>query len=823
MASRSLGTLTLDLIAKVGGFTQGMDQAARTSQTRMKQIGKSVEDASGAVTKFTGVITALATGATAAWIKSNIDAAAEIQNLAQVAGTSTTEFQKLAYAAQTVGISNDKLGDIFKDVNDKVGDFLSTGGGELKDFFEKVAPLVGVTANQFRGLSGPQALGLYINTLEKAGVNQQQMTFFLESIADDASLLAPIMRNGGQAVKQLGDEAQRLGLILSEDTIKASKQFSNDMNVLGAVANSVGQQVAADLLPELLKLTETLRDPKTAEAAKALASGIVTAFNTVIEASKSMVEFVQWAAEEAAVAMNGIGLQDIDRLEKEADRLQSLMNKMEERGETGYGAYASIQDSFEKTRQQLEKAYSLQDMVRKNPAPQKTEPAAAAPANTNNKGITFANTAATKAQTDAGQKLLDTLREQNAVLQAQYDSIDAQTGKVVTLGQQAQELVKWEQELATLKGKKTLTAEQKSILASADLLTAQYKRNAALEKEVELRKKSVEEAAKLRAFTENLNSQLNTTRLDQAGSIATIGMGSKEAQRYQELISIRQQYQQQQDDLLSQRNSGDITQELYDKETQALSDALQQRLEMQQDYYSQLDQAQGNWVNGASEAWADYAANAQNVAAQMYDVFTNAIQGTEDALLTFVTTGKLSFKDLANSIIQDLARVALRQALVGAASSALGSIFGGGTGTMTGFSQGASYSLNAKGGVYDSPSLSAYSGGVYDSPQLFAFAKGAGVFGEAGPEAIMPLTRAADGSLGVRALNDLSANSAGSIQTNITINVTSDGAISSSETSSGADAMAKDLSQQMKVAAQDVINRNLRPGGSIWSAMNGRS
>jgi len=58
---------------------------------------------------------------------------------------------------------------------------------------------------------------------------------------------------------------------------------------------------------------------------------------------------------------------------------------------------------------------------------------------------------------------------------------------------------------------------------------------------------------------------------------------------------------------------------------------------------------------------------------------------------------------------------------------------------------------NAKGGVYDSPSLSAYSGGVYNSPQLFAFAKGAGVFGEAGPEAIMPLRRGSDGRLGVSA------------------------------------------------------------------------
>jgi phage-related minor tail protein len=84
-------------------------------------------------------------------------------------------------------------------------------------------------------------------------------------------------------------------------------------------------------------------------------------------------------------------------------------------------------------------------------------------------------------------------------------------------------------------------------------------------------------------------------------------------------------------------------------------------------------------------------------------------------------------------------------------SSILGSAGSASSGTDI-QSAGANFSFNALGGVYDSPSLSAYSGGVYSTPQYFAFAKGAGVFGEAGPEAIMPLTRGADGSLGVRAV-----------------------------------------------------------------------
>ena len=84
--------------------------------------------------------------------------AKEIKNLSTVAGASAEEFQKWSIAADTVGISQEKLSDILKDVNDRVGDFLETGGGPMKDFFENIAPKIGVTADQFANLSGPQSL-----------------------------------------------------------------------------------------------------------------------------------------------------------------------------------------------------------------------------------------------------------------------------------------------------------------------------------------------------------------------------------------------------------------------------------------------------------------------------------------------------------------------------------------------------------------------------------------------------------------------------------------------------------------------------------------
>lgn len=320
MASKSLGTLTIDLIAKTGGFVAGMDKAERSSQKWRRQVEKNAAAAGAAI----GAATAVAAGAMAVLIKSSINSAAEIENFAKLAGSSTTEFQKFAAGARTVGVESDKLSDILKDVNDKVGDFLVTGGGPLKDFFEQVAPKVGVTAEQFRNLSGPQALGLYVDTLEKAGANQQEMTFFLEAIANDATLLAPLLRNGAKEMRGLADEAENLGLILSEETIAGAKQFNDDLDLLGRVAGGVGQQIAAELLPDLLDLTNTLRDPETAKAAAAMAKAVLGSFSTIIEGARETVQFIKWAAESAAAFMNGIAADDIVRLNDEIERLQKM-------------------------------------------------------------------------------------------------------------------------------------------------------------------------------------------------------------------------------------------------------------------------------------------------------------------------------------------------------------------------------------------------------------------------------------------------------------------------------------------------------------------
>jgi TP901 family phage tail tape measure protein/lambda family phage tail tape measure protein len=206
---------------------------------------------------------------------------------------------------------------------------------------------------------------------------------------------------------------------------------------------------------------------------------------------------------------------------------------------------------------------------------------------------------------------------------------------------------------------------------------------------------------------------------------------------------------------------------------------------------------------------------------------TNVLTGLLTRTQTFKQGMMNLFSTLTQSLIQNLVDMAA-QALI--TNTILSSIMGIGSSIVGGVSgaasanagtavanYGSSFQFNAKGGVYSSPDLSAYSGGIVDSPTFFAFAKGAGVMGEAGPEAIMPLKRAADGSLGVRMSG---GGTSANIVINSVVNVT--GESSQSQTSGSNDAVGRAYQQTINSSIKDGIRRELKPGGIIWNAQHNR-
>jgi lambda family phage tail tape measure protein len=179
----------------------------------------------------------------------------------------------------------------------------------------------------------------------------------------------------------------------------------------------------------------------------------------------------------------------------------------------------------------------------------------------------------------------------------------------------------------------------------------------------------------------------------------------------------------------------------------------------------------------------------------------NAFQGLSDGIAELVTTGKMNFNDFANSIIKDMIRIATQQLILRPILQGIGGLFGGGGGTLAPTDM-FKYVNNAKGNLYAQNGIQAFArGGIVDKPMLFPFAKGIGLMGEAGPEAIMPLRRGRDGNLGV---------AGGGGTTNVVVNVDAGGTKAQGDAPRG-DQLGKALS----AAVQAELIKQRRPGGLL--------
>lgn len=264
--STKLGTLTLDLVTRTAGFTAPIKTAEKQTVTSFDAMKKSVLNygaiaVSGATAVGAGVL---------AMASEYANAARELQTFASISNTTTQEFQKMAVGAETMGISSEKLSDQLKDFNEKLGEFITIGSGGAVDFFEQIAIKTEGSAEgarklalEMQNLSGPKALQLYVDKLEEAGVTQQQMSFYLESMASDTTNLIPLLKNGGEGFKFWADAAERAGVIMDESAIKKANELSVQMNLLDLQVKGAKNQFIQGLMPALVSVGDSLTDATT--------------------------------------------------------------------------------------------------------------------------------------------------------------------------------------------------------------------------------------------------------------------------------------------------------------------------------------------------------------------------------------------------------------------------------------------------------------------------------------------------------------------------------------------------------------------------------
>lgn len=382
-------------------------------------------------------------------------------------------------------------------------------------------------------------------------------------------------------------------------------------------------------------------------------------------------------------------------------------------------------------------------------------------------------------------------------------------------------LIKQQKEQIALQGQNTELAKVKYQVSQGELasLTEAQKKtvlqNAALIDQVKLREQ-------LRNYESNLADSNASARAANEAQLLGYGQGTRFRERLQEQFNLRKEFEQKNTDLLRQRQAGEIDETFYQQGLALNKRYLEERLRDQEGYYAASDAQRDDWMTGLSEGYANWVDEATDYSSLAADGMKQAMGGAVTTITDMLNGNVDSWKDWGVSVLKIIQNVLVNMAVANGVSS-IGSLFSFGASSAATASggtaiqnAGANFTFNAKGNVYDSPSLSAYSNGVFQTPQLFAFAKGAGIFGEAGPEAIMPLTRAPNGDLAVRAVG-MPQVSGGVPSVNFgDINIQGGSPQASSQGTAGA------AGRQLKDAITGVINEQASmPGSPLWRLIKG--
>ncbi|MCT9374482.1 transglycosylase SLT domain-containing protein [Acinetobacter baumannii] len=276
MATTSLGRLTLDLVVQTASFSEPLSRAERQARTSSQGIANSLNIAAIAVSALSGAVAGLSVAQLVNFSDQVIQTGNDIQKFSKLANASVREFQYYAKGAETAGISLESFADKMKDMQDRIGDFQQTGGGPLADFFTNIAPKVGVTIQQFQKLSGPQALQLFYNSLEKAGASTNDMKFYMEAIISDSSLLIPLLEKGGKGFKEWGDAAEKAGAIMTDELAANLSEAKKQLMLMDLQWQGLENRLINNVVPAVKMVIDNWGEIKA--IAIAVSAGIATRF-----------------------------------------------------------------------------------------------------------------------------------------------------------------------------------------------------------------------------------------------------------------------------------------------------------------------------------------------------------------------------------------------------------------------------------------------------------------------------------------------------------------------------------------------------------------
>lgn len=264
MSSRSLGSLTIDLIAKIAGFEQGMDKAARIADKRMREIERRAKIAGAAI----GTAFVVGAGIVANQLRNTINSMDELSKAAQRANLPTEEFSKLAYAGDLADVA-------IQDLQSSMGRLAKAQADAQKATSQqaRIFDALGIATKDAEG-NLRNTYDVFLDFADAFKRNQgspEIMAAGLNLFGRSFQNLVPLIKDGSEGLRDAGAEAERLGLVLSTEAGQAAEAFNDNLTRVGAALRGMWTQIASRSLPQLEELSAAFA--RTAEEAHLAAAG----------------------------------------------------------------------------------------------------------------------------------------------------------------------------------------------------------------------------------------------------------------------------------------------------------------------------------------------------------------------------------------------------------------------------------------------------------------------------------------------------------------------------------------------------------------------
>ncbi|CAH5644739.1 phage tail tape measure protein [Klebsiella pneumoniae] len=656
MAGKSLGTLTIDLIAKVGGFVQGMDKAERASQKWRDQVKKDAKEISTSIIAVGAAAATAAVGIGAAGlaiVKNTAQQVTEADRWAKSLKMSTQDLLSWQYAAEQAGLTGDNIADIFKDINDKVGDAVLNKSGEAAQALDTL----GLSAQKLAQQSPDKQLLAISSALQKIPT-QAGKTNILESLGNDLSKMLPLFDNNNEKLKQFLQLSKDFGVAPPQediDNLVKVNQFFQDIETSARglkmeIASGLAKVDLSPLQDGLDSIHDVFTDPAILQGLSDLVGEAISLAGVVGRIAGGLGAIASYTRSRVGAVSGNYDSADEKDIEQRIEFLNKRGNQSkEQKDELDFlnkrlQFLRAIKSSL--TPEEVEKGANgltslLSDM---GIQPPKGDDYKLGKGESNQKVTTKSN----PTENAFKSRLLD-LQKQAALIET--------TGKKTA---EVTELEKVNFDITSGNLKKLSEAQKNQLRDAAKFLDS---------KKEELRLN--QENAKVAEYVSGLERQNKLIKQGYDSEFIGRYSGDRERSRMQERNSIQQEYERSRDDLLKQYQSGDISKSLYDAETEALQDALNKRLEIQNDYYKQQDELQNDYSAGLISGFATQATAAMDLYSTMQQVGAQTFSSMTDMIIAWAETGKLNAQDFAATFIQSVGAAMLQYAAAQVAMAAL--------------------------------------------------------------------------------------------------------------------------------------------------------